>query len=544
MRHVYVFFIMLIILYTAIVPAFADETEWVDPQEKTLRLTETFSREGFLIEASDFYENSALITVYDSSGNFIISNITRINDYFVVNSLLNITVIDLKESKENIGAGHGVNVVVDQWVKINTRVVGRPVPVVSIIPYGKEIDNKNVISHSFLPGSEIGINFSVKNEGKAILKNFTFKINSTLPLFYNDRLSYELMDLKGGEEYDINNIRFKAPITDEKKPFIISAEARGNDFLGRPYSAVDSSYIEVRPAFEKIERIELTKFVTEKLYLGDIALVSITIKNNGSRTIDNVTLIETPPSGLLPLFTNLTWNFTLGAFEQKVISYMVKPEKPGTYYFIPGSSRVEYLGKEAYNPKLSRLIVNGPYVVLKKSASTENPLIGDNITVTVSGRNLGDSTAIVKLVDNVPSNYSLTGDNDSFRMISRTAVLHPGDSVSLASYKLNTTTTGSYIIPPAKATVLDQYLYQDERYTQNAVSDNLTIKVSEPVEQVKLVRIPKKTAGPIKIPDANETSAGAVSSEPEQSPGFKGSFLIIEILFVLLMKKLKSKEKL
>ena len=187
MRHVFVLLIMLIILFTGIVPAFADETEWVDPQEKTLRLAETFSREGFLIEASDFYENSALITVYDISGNFIISNITRINDYFVVNSQLNITVIDLKESKGNIGAGHGVNVVVDQWVKINTRVVGRPLPVVSIIPYGKEIDNKIVVNHAFLPGSEIGINFSLKNEGKAVLKNLTFKINSTLPLFYDDR---------------------------------------------------------------------------------------------------------------------------------------------------------------------------------------------------------------------------------------------------------------------------------------------------------------------------------------------------------------------
>jgi len=33
-----------------------------------MRMTESFTREGYVIEASDFYDYTALITVYDTKG--------------------------------------------------------------------------------------------------------------------------------------------------------------------------------------------------------------------------------------------------------------------------------------------------------------------------------------------------------------------------------------------------------------------------------------------------------------------------------------------
>jgi len=47
-------FIISIIIFLFIVPALADDIEWVDPQEKTLRFMESVTRDGFIIEASDF----------------------------------------------------------------------------------------------------------------------------------------------------------------------------------------------------------------------------------------------------------------------------------------------------------------------------------------------------------------------------------------------------------------------------------------------------------------------------------------------------------
>lgn len=197
MKSIYKIIILLIILFSGIAPVFADDIEWVDPRENTLRMTESFTRGGYQIEATDFFDDMALITVYDSNHNIIIRNITRKDDYFVVNDM-NITAIDLQVVSGNISAGHGLNVTVDQWVRIQTRVVGKPSIRISIIPKGIEIKNRKIVRRTYIPGSEIPINFSIRNEGKSKLKDMILKINTSLPVLYDEKLNYEIMEL--GEE--------------------------------------------------------------------------------------------------------------------------------------------------------------------------------------------------------------------------------------------------------------------------------------------------------------------------------------------------------
>ncbi len=536
MKHIYKILIIIIIIYTGIYPVFAYVVEWTDPQEKTLRLTESFTREGMVIEASDFYENSALITVYDANKNLITRNITRINDSFDVDDILNITVIDLREATGNISASHGLNAIVDQWVKLQTRVAGKPVPMISIVPLEKQFNNRTIVSRTFTPGSEISINFSIRNEGKAVLKGLTLVINSTLPLLSGEKLNYELPELNAGNESDVITVRFKAPFAEDRKLFNISAEAKGNDVLGRDYIAVDSTYIEVRPQFDK--RIDVRKYVSEKVYMGDVAVVSITIKNNLSQIIDNVSLTDSLPEGLEPVDTNLSWNFSLGAYEQKTISYQLKPQKPGTYIFQPGSSLIEYQGTLGYNAKPAKLIVSGAYVDLMKSTNNDAPVRGENISITVTAKNTGDSTAIVKLNDSVPEGYSL--ENKSYRTVLNTMVLHPGDSASV-SYMLNTTAAGSFVLPPSKATVLDQYLYQDERYTQKASSNDLVIYVSEPLKllsSAKITPVGKTTI----TPGITQTPATQIPAQAQKtSAGFEGYILIMLVIAICAIKNFKRK---
>lgn len=535
MKPVYKILIVLIIFYSGVVPVFAEETEWVDPQEKTLRLTETFTREGFLIEASDFYDNSALITVYDAKHNIITRNITRINDYFSVNGRLNITVINLQEVSGNISAGHGLNVVVDRWVRIRTRVAGSPVPKVSIIPKSIELNNKIIIRRTFIPGSEIPINFSVKNEGKAKLKNIILKINTSLPVLYGEKVRYEIYELGPGNESDVITVRFQAPSTERQTFFLILAEARGNDVFDMDYSATDSINIDVNPLIGR--KIEIKKYISEKIYIGDLGVVSISIKNNLSQKIDNVSLSDSLPAGLEPLDANLSWNFALGPNELKQISYKVRPQKPGTYYLQPGSSVIEYKDELYYNTKPVKLIVNGPYVVLMKSSSSDTPIKGERITIRLDARNIGDSTAIVKLNDRVPANHVLSSEN--YKEVLNTVVLHPGNSTSF-SYELNTSEPGSFVIPPARATVYDQYLYQDERYKQTTSSNDLTLKVKDnktmELPLVKVTEIPKRTVVP-------ETPKTQTTETPKPAPGFYGYFVIFIILVIARVIKEKISKK-
>lgn len=533
MRYAYNIFLILIIVCIGILPALADDIEWVDPQEKTLRLAESFFREGFLIEASDFYDNTALITVYDTDRRILTRNITRIDDYIVINDKLNITVKNLREISGNLSVGRGLNVTVDQWVKIQTRIAGRPAPKVSIIPYGKQINNKTIVSRVFLPGSEIFINFSIKNEGKAVLKNLTLKINSTLPLLQGEKLDYELLNLGAGNESETITVRFIAPFIKERSSFNISAEAKGNDVFGKAHRAADSTYIEVGPRIG----IAFRKYVSEKVYMGDIAVVSISIENNGSQKIDNMSLTETLPAGLEPLDANLSWNFTLGPYEQKSIYYKIKPQKPGIYIFTPGSSRIEYQGRLEYCEKPAKLIVSGPYVVLIKSANIYDPVKGEDITITLEAKNIGDATAIIKLNDSVPADYTLSDVRlEKYKTILNTTVLHPGSSASF-SYILKTNATGSFILPPVKATVLDQFLYQDERYAQRVSSNELAINVSEPIKlEIPTIKItpPKRTPETIEKPIAAPT--------PKPSAGFQGYIVLIFILLAMwAIRKQNSK---
>lgn len=536
----------IIIILLFISPVLAEDIEWVDPQEKTLRLAESVTRDGFIIEATDFFENSSLISVYDLKHDLISRNVTRINDSMEIRGQLNISIKNLKEKVGTISANLGLNVVVDQWVRIETRVAGRPLPRVSISPPEEKIRNKKVVRRSFAPGSEISINFSVRNDGKAVLEDTILKINSSLPLLVDDKLYYELLDLGASNRSEFITVRFRAPAIKDQKNYQISAEARGKDIFGKNYNAVDSIDIEVKPQIDK--RIYIRKYVTEKVYMGDIAVVSIYIKNNESRKLENLILEETLSGGLIPINTNLSWNFSLGPFEQKSISYKIKPEKPGTYFFPPGSARIEYEDSSEFDKKLNKLIVNGPYVILTKSANIENPQKGDNVTITIEAKNVGNEVAIARIADSVPVNYSLVSGNMSFSPLMRTEVLRAGNSTSF-SYKLNIKENGLFNIPPVKATILDQFLYREERYSQKVTSSDLVINVRESTiiqqEPVKIIRTPAKTATPEPtITTANTEASTTPESTPESTPGFSG-YIVIMVIFTVkhIIKKKNSRNE-
>ncbi len=461
------------------------DIEWVDPQEKTLRLAESFIRDDFLIEASSFFNDTdlmVLITVYDKNdGNVISEKIARKDDSWNVkdrmgNIRMNITIKELREKKGNTSASSGLNVVVDQWVKVQTRLTGYPKPILSVIPLERKTsNNRTIIDRIFVSGSEISINFSIKNEGKAILRGMHLIINKSevkeLPfLFSYEKLDRELPNLKVNESVIIN-IRFRAPFVNERKNFTISANVYGIDAFGREYNVTDSTHIMVRPFLEEI--IDVTKHVPEKRYMGDIIYVTVYIKNNGWGNISGLNFTEIISKGFEPLddfYKNNLTNFTLRGYENKQIMYKLRPERPGIYTFPAESSKVEWEGGVEYNDGPVKLIVNGPYVELKKSGMVE----GDNIRIKIEAKNLGDMTAIVRLRDFVPKSGPIT----------KAMVVRPS-SLTTFSYIINIANVtdiisdGKVALPRAEAVVFDQFLYQDDKYTQRIKSNDVVIDIIE-----------------------------------------------------------------
>lgn len=469
------------------------DIEWVDPQEKTLSLAEHFARDNFIIEATDFYEDAVLITVYDDtiydtcipfcSKSIVSKTIAKMGDSWNVTDNTNVTrmnieIKDLKTIKGNLSAYEGLNVTVDSRVKIRTILVGRPTPRLSIIPKERKFNNRTFVDRIFDVGSEISINFSIKNEGKATLKGMHLVLNKSdvkdLPfLFREERLDHELPGLRANETI-IVNIRFRTPSVEKRRNFTISGSVIGKDAFGRDYNVTDSTFIIVKPLVEKI--IEVKKHVPVKMYMGDIVYVTLYINNNGWRDINGVSLIEDIQAGFEPLdnMWNLT-NFTLKAHESKLVMYKLRPKKPGIYIFPEKSSIVEWRGDNGtdngieFNTKPNKLIVNGPYVELKKVGVVK----GDNIEIKIYARNLGDMTAIVRLTDLVPKNGGMMPS----------LVVRPGNTATFL-YNINKTNVtdiisdGKVRFPPATAIILDQFLFSNERYTQRAISNDLILNMT------------------------------------------------------------------
>lgn len=472
------------------------DIEWVDPQDKTLSLAENITRENFIIEATDFYESSALLTV-TSKNEEVEKAIVRKGDYFnIVDktniTIMNVTILDYKEKKGNLSAQEGLNITIDQRIKIRTRLVGQPVPRLSIIPWERKRNNRTFVDRVFVGGSEISINFSIKNEGKSTLRGMHLVLNKSGImgvemgglgfLFSNERLDRELPQLKANETVT-ENIRFRAPTVTKRKNFTISAKVVGKDAFGREYNTSDSTYVIVRPLFEKL--VDIKKYIPEKMYMGDYLYVSVYIKNNGYDDINGMNLIEDIPAGFIPLdifyYNNLT-NFTLKGNENKLVMYKLKPMRPGIFIFGNKSSILKW-GKDGeekieYNNDANRLIVNGPYVEIRKTGVIDdkgrNKKGSDKITVNIIARNLGDMTAIVKFRDAVPMNG----------VIAKTLVIRPSDTAAYTysidkSNVTNIISNGKVTLPHVKATVVDQFLYTNDRYAQHVVSNDLVLNLSE-----------------------------------------------------------------
>ena len=472
------------------------DIEWVDPQEHTLSLAEHFSRENYIIEATDFYEDSVLITVYDKisydkiydydvnniSYKIVWQQIAKMGDSWNMTDNENITRInffikDLKVIKGNISANEGLNVIVDQRVKIQTKLIGRPNPLLSIALKERKLNNRTFVNNVFTPDSEISVNFSVKNEGKATLRDVHLILNkSEIPfLFPDEHPDRQLTELKANDT-NIINIRFRAPNVERlRKNYTISAYVTGTDAFGRRYNTTDFTYVVVKPFVEKI--IEIKKMIPEKIYMGDLLYVTLSIKNNGFLDMAGVNLIEEIPAGLEPLddMWNLS-NFTLKKQETRLVLYKLRPKRPGIYKFPnsivqwndgKGNEGIAYSG---VNKSMNQSIINGPYVELKKAGKIE----GDYINISITARNFGDMTAIVRLRELIPKGVP----------IAKSLIVRPSSSVTF-SYSINKVNLTDIIsddkitLPPAKAAILDQYLFSNDRYNQIAISNELVLNLSK-----------------------------------------------------------------
>ncbi len=521
-----ILFVVLFLLLPIPVQSLYSDIEWVNPRTSILHMGDTLEREGYTIEATDILNQSAFISIYDKKGDRVFEAVMGAGDVSVFNNILNITLVKVNYTEPVFGSGI---VEADTWVKIRVRVRGRPGIRVTVFTDQEE----------YTPGDTITVNASVVNTGRAILKRAFLEVNSTLPLrempegrwgFAGDRIIFDLHELEAGESSPIYQIRFKAPSNLTGQSYLITARAWGEDVLGEKYEKTDKTTAHILPA----HRVELVKYASEKIYLGDTAYITITARNNGSIPIPHATLTDTLPPDLQGN-TTLTWNLTLPPGGQKSITYQVKPRPPGTILTPPATLRWQLQGVNyTLRSNTPKIIVSGPEVTAVKKADPKQLTQGETATITLTLKNSGDLAAVVTVKDTLPSNATLKTGSPNW-----SGILYPEEPRTL-TYTLQFNQTGTYNLPPAQLEIIDKphYTpgYRQSRYYHKKTTNKATIRVLRKEHPLTITPRPRETPL-LSTPSPPGQPPPEQPQPPKETPGFSLP-LTLAIVYILIKLKL------
>jgi len=227
--------------------------------------------------------------------------------------------------------------------------------------------------------------------------------------------------------------------------------------------------------------ISVDEKISDEIYMDERAYIEIKIKNLKEAPLEHVEVISpVPEEFIFDPDISPAWNFSLGAYGQKTISYSLKALKPGNYTF-SGSRVLVDIGDRTYTKTLneSQMVIHGPDINLTKSVSSDIVSVGDALDVSVIVENAGDRATYVSVSDELPlGTVLLSGD------ISDSKVLHPDDTMNL-TYSIRMDKEGKIIIPSVRAESVDSKEYEQTVCSKRffvLVSDQSVIPYNEQAE--------------------------------------------------------------
>ncbi|VVB87384.1 Uncharacterised protein [uncultured archaeon] len=330
------------------------------------------------------------------NGTFLNSTAMAQGDYIIVPDG------ELKVTVKTLPSQEGTEWVYETyapWAEIEMSPRGTPALVVSV-----DTDSNEYISNE---NTEITATVTISNTGSADLMNANLNILTSLPLKRGD-VSYYIEKLPKGESIT-NSITFATPIITELQNSDILANITGRDAKAISYTAQSSKTITIAPEPEQIPTIK--KYVNAKIYLDELAMVSLTFNNNANYELKNVTITDSLPNGFRLLSNNsLHWEVNIPARGQWESRYLIKPleaNKDGAV--LPAANADFRTRKEYYSIQSNQpiLTVYGPKVSLTKQTGVSEFRHGDTVTVTVVAENVGSTPTKVSVRDTLPPEGTL-----------------------------------------------------------------------------------------------------------------------------------------
>jgi len=434
------YFLLIIICLNTAFAYDEDDLEWACGNSKEISLGETISNGNYTVEAYNFPRSDRneiqFVGIRLYKDGVLVSDQTLVEgEHYIHDDEIRITVLEfsMQPSKWT------TDIPEEPWAKIKMEPIGVPRFDVEF-----ETDKDDYSAYS----SSIEMELVIQNTGDAEAHNVDITV-------FNITVNIECYDIRGVK-----------------------------------YSYSDLHPVKVSGMFR------VSKSINDNIYINEIATVTITLRNDGTRPINSIKVSDTlPPDFELNDNSTLQWELDIGAGECKSFTYQLKPLQPSTEgYVIPpvvvrwtDDGRTYSMRSDSTN-----IAVYGPKIELSKTVNPSTINRDEIVTVTIEVANTGNVLASVDVVDYLPETAVLTDG-----VPGADVVLQAGETQRF-SYSMKVNTTGSVELPPAVAHFVDTYDYEG-----TVISEEISITVN-PVNQ--------HAARTIDTPDQTITQTATVNT--------------------------------
>ncbi len=420
--------------------------------------------------------------------------------YITPDNELKVTVNDMpsKDSSEWLYESYA------PWATIELDPRGKPDLEVSV-----ETDQNEYASSS---ATEIATVVTLTNTGTADAFNVNMNIKTDLPI-KTGSLNFHYDRVKIGSASE--TITFSLPNIAETKSYEIVANVTGYDVKELPYTTESQKTISVLT--EPQVSFSINKSANERIYLKDLAIVSLSVKNNGKDDLKNVSITDYVPNGFKQTNNNsLHWVIDLPAMGDWDFHYLIKPQVPDKNGIVLPSAIAEFTQKNEYYAVKSNevaVVVYGPSIVLDKKTDVSEINPNDIVTVTVVAKNTGSTPTMVTIKDALPLEATILSGNTS-----TDAYLETNNEVSF-SYAIKINSQQPVKLPRATA---EYYELGNKGAKISTESQELEITIKPPVVITTEATAPEITAPqPVQTPTPIPTTEIPQSEKPVDQSGVR-----------------------
>jgi len=539
--------ILLILLYTGSIPAtafLANEIEWAPAVESTLYKGNTLTNGPYMVKALEFsspvqgYKNGKGEILPDTPVDPMVYLEVYKDGNFLREVLLTMqSGADIDPDYEVMISGTGflsgtskdwVQEYYNPWAKVAIALRGKPKLDATV-----STDKTTYTSSS---NQIITAKVEVTNNGYAVARNVDVTLNIDglkLRGGTTDQLHQTYMELKKGESKTFEVVLLVPDLLDQKS-YNFTVNTNSFDVKNLEYKSEGKASIIVAI---KQDYFTLSKSIKTRIYLKDVIMVRLTVGNSGTYDMNDIVLMDSiNPNFELKSDTPLFWNIpVLHPGEWKDIGYSLKPlETSLTGFAIPAATAGFTSNGRQYNISSDEpnVIVNGPIIIINKTTDKKIANISEDVTVTVSIKNIGNIPTRIEARDFIPESVSLVSGSTSLE----STFLELNTPVGF-SYIIRLNTWDNIELPAAVAKYtgveyrgMTRSSIESERPSINLI--NLTMNSSTPIltPNVPEVRSETNSSPP------STTSPIATSGPTPITPGFdimSGIIVIISAAFFM-----------